>query len=911
MRVVGAVAIVLLLIVSGFAGAIGGLSRPVTAQSYLQGLGAQANASLAANSVTGPIASELRSGGPSSLTASAIEESTATLLGQYGELAAKVPASAWQQEIRAFQTGNFHFLDGYVTAGISVAGIIAVAIVCAATAGIGCVAAVLVVGLIIVIANLLCPISNLFGSSWGCSPPGGAAQSSFNTASALIGKLGEAANVQAVAIANLVQTLTLTQTALSYEAAAAALSQLPNASFNSELDAAQSGVAQQLASIFYADGTTLASIAATGAEDFNYYEGAGNTIGFYCPATFQYPNFRPPTVPDVPGGNTGTAGVCQNSFSSALNLLYGSVYGSWQGISPGTVASPSACPSFFLQNGETVNAQLLNTSGSGILTLVPVEGGPWINMTLTASATGSAWDLNHSLNIPLGGANGMGYHVCSTQFSGSDTVLELFANFAMPLDNAAFWGSIYNSTCGGSACHSSAPTEWVGTPNVLPSGAIGAKGTNYEMFDGSSLNHFLSCVGLVSSSSLSYDASIEGGNTNATMANPAGGCPQAAAQTNLGLNLLILERYAFTVGAAYWGFLRFSLGFTSASQVPVQCLIPSPSQLLPPNTPLNVLQTMNVTTLLNWYQAALRALGNTFNLNSSLNSTTFCGKHPKWSPWNTTVGWGIFAAGFVFVPGSGVKSSDGAVNQNFGKPTTWNYSGLLYIAPTVANLSQIPLNSTFALPVNNPSQLFIQPYLVNNATHGSTTTGLLTVNRTGPIWCNNGHSTGCGSNSLYNIVTGFVIGNSTAGGGLTGSVYPSNVAAGAGVSVYLTACYVAVQGNPTANPTYQRTNTCQFSEARINATGWTCNGNVLYQGGVPVGQCKSGTGPILFGVGTCPGDATPIWGSIVDAVAGALGGSGGLFGFACIVGDVVALLLLVGVVALIAWALVAVVRRRD
>lgn len=857
-------------------------------------------------SALGPMATSMaKTGSITSISGSVYRATVASLLGPYGYLANQIDDQKVHDiELFAASGGRNAHLNPFlgVPAGIiGIGGVVALTLVCAVggveTLGIACLVALAIIGVAIVIAALICPISNLFGSSWGCSPVGAAGAAADGEAQQIVSGFGEAANVQAIAIYNLLQVYNDTEEAMAYEAAAAALNQLPNATFNGPLALLQGGVAQQVGSIFYGDTETMASLYASLLYNFNYYEGSANTLGQYCPVVFNSGG----AAPAVPGGDSTSTGFpqCPISFSGALSLARGQMFGAAGTIATsdlGTSLGYACGPEWFIQSGSSITIPAKTTVGWN-LTLIPIVDNstaspvPWINISVPAESGG--WLENYTFTSGLGGGNGMGYWLCTNSGANVPVSLALYLSYAMPLGATA---NGYNEP---------PSVVWENPSGTLPANTIGSSGAVYALlFNPAGVNiganaHTIYCG--TGTGAINYIAYPFGLNTNTTYncnspPNDFNGAENVeGAQYNIAKYLVAIMNYAQSQASVYWGYLHNLLGYTNKSQVPLRCIIPSPAELLPGNIPIKNLETMNTTQLLAVYIKELQALGLTFGANSTLNSTTICGKHPKWDPGNTTFGWGTYALGYIYVPGSGVRNSNGTALQKFSTPTTWNISGEFYISPTLASLANIPVNTTFSLPELNPVTFFVQPFLKTNASNRAS----LYVNVTGPSWCLDPTRTGCGTNPAYSFVTGYTEGNSSAGAGLTGSVYPNHIDTGASTktAVFITGCYVATNGSSSINPVYTFSNTCLFSEQRINNTGWSCDGNVLYSGGVAIGSCGSGGGPVLVAGNAC----SILFISTIDTAFQSFIGEP----WACLLTWIV----VVVVVLLIIWAIVVIVRR--
>ena len=1066
---------------------------------------------LGSGSAFDSLASTVLTGGAHAVTGAEEEAVGAEMLGPtYGYLASEVSMSAWGS-LASFVAsgGNAHLLpagiplEGLLTIG----GLAALAAICAASAGIGCAIAFVVVAVVALVAEYICPISNFFGSNYGCSSPSGQ-QAAIGTGVLIMSKANQAAQIQAVATTNLLNALNGTANALGYEAAAAALPLLSSPTFDFDQDEVGSGVAQQLGSVFWADAESLASIENALITDMDYYEGAGDGVGYTCPLyipTNGGPEFNLPTF----SGDSSTVLTCGSGFSGTAELAYGQLFGVW-GATPleGTNPTVSATGggAWFLGPDSSLSG-ITGTSGTTTysFTSVNLTQSASFNLTVSDAVGGEFYFENYSVPsaTALGvGTNGGGYSISTPALGGEgpcgdeSSCAPIFVDDGFPLGPAAVL-----------------PTG--GEPQIiwdagasLPSNAANEAGIITQPF--ASGEQGLNCL-----------AKYDGGNVYSCAENLDGNVSQfslyegAGAQLNLGSYLVALAARAVAMGQTYYAFLRYDLGYTSASEVPADCLIPSPSQLLPPNLDYQDMEGLNETSYLSLYMAELNALGKTF-ANASLTSSTICGKHPVWNPDNETgFAFGEYGAGYIYVPNatgtdtvpappsyesttssaaagepstdtvavvagdlmvleatayatqatvptdsqsntwtqlgseettddrtwenvfyayasatgndvisvtnvitedeesvvvlSGVHtapislidytacsatpcsvswtggagdtafvlglsgitvsgygglasigtypegwtnlsygdvgaggtmaemsvgdlgstpasgSASFAVNgvatdglvlfvvlipdgvghpEIFGEPSTWAYSGLIYLGPTVASLGLIEVNETFLLGDANPVNAFVSPFMEP----APDTNGTQRVNTGGPEYCPFGHmnASNCDQTPLELTFLSDLLGNSSIDSGLSGSTYPEGKTAPVGVAVYLTACYQVVNDSSASNPTYARTSTCQFSEERINDTAWTCEGSVLIEDGQVVGSCSVGP-PVLV-----PTGANGCGGVYLNWLAGPIDSLLGFFGpFACPISEVAALLIILVVVILVIYLIAGLVRRRE
>ncbi len=197
--------------------------------------------------------------------------------------------------------------------------------------------------------------------------------------------------------------------------------------------------------------------------------------------------------------------------------------------------------------------------------------------------------------------------------------------------------------------------------------------------------------------------------------------------SNLGSYLGSLEYHAAVNGEEYWSFLR-AAGFDSASQIPADCLVPAPYQVLPAN--LN-LSSLNESQLESLYLAWLNAEGKFYN--SSLSGTAFCGTQAphQFHLGNQTI-WGnlyVNATGYVYLNnGTSPVTAKGTKDPSeaYGNRSTWALADVqLLLMPTLSNIS-IPVGKNWAVPATDPVQVYaIQPALLltlsGNGTENSPT----------------------------------------------------------------------------------------------------------------------------------------------------------------------------------------------
>jgi hypothetical protein len=179
-------------------------------------------------------------------------------------------------------------------------------------------------------------------------------------------------------------------------------------------------------------------------------------------------------------------------------------------------------------------------------------------------------------------------------------------------------------------------------------------------------------------------------------------------------NTLFLN--AETSAKAYWLYLHL-LGYNSSSAVPSNCIIPQPSQVLPPSYSASVGDlTLNQT--LSLYSAWMNALATFFN--TPYNVTNFCHGHPAFNLGYDGL-WSVDTevTGFVYtLPVAaqvfGTRSTWTVNNASTGPNRTANGTArglrtdptalLLYPSTTTLNA---PIGRVQYVPVNDPVLAFV------------------------------------------------------------------------------------------------------------------------------------------------------------------------------------------------------------
>ena len=170
----------------------------------------------------------------------------------------------------------------------------------------------------------------------------------------------------ALGMENQLSALNATVNALGYEGAAAALSQLGNASFNEPLNLAQSGIAGEMAGVLAAQMATVANLEGQAIAITSSELGSANSEGQYCTLSIGGIQTPTPAASSCPTTSvsftypTGTA-----SFGMALNWAQNNV-------------------DEFLNASETMT--IWGGGVAGTVEFIPLDGShPYINMTAPAN----------------------------------------------------------------------------------------------------------------------------------------------------------------------------------------------------------------------------------------------------------------------------------------------------------------------------------------------------------------------------------------------------------------------------------------------------------------------------------------------------------------------------------------------
>lgn len=258
------------------------------------------------------------------------------------------------------------------------------------------------------------------------------------------------------------------------------------------------------------------------------------------------------------------------------------------------------------------------------------------------------------------------------------------------------------------------------------------------------------------------------------------------------------------------------------------------------------------------------------------------------------------------VLGSGITSSAPVAGpQVYANPETWNYSGLISFAPSIAGFSP-SLGEAWLLPDDNPTFASVEPF-TSNVTNPLSGYGY--VNTIGPTVCasgGGGAAANCSTQKSPLMVLDYIGGNSSANAGTTGSVFPTHEdGTGAGYSMYLTECFTAQLGATPENVTYtpSTSGTCGFAHNTIDSTYfYECSDGALV---FNISSCPT-TAPILVVSPNGCGGVYLSW--LAGPIASGLSAIPLIGGIACPLAEGIAILLLLVLVALIVWVVAKIVR---
>jgi hypothetical protein len=724
--------------------------------------------------------------------------------------------------------------EGAATSASVVAGAACI-VTGAETFGITCLAALAGVAIVAGIAYAL---------GWGQASCNTCAGSASNEGMTVIQNAYQKDELVENALVSEISTLNLTENALDYEAASAAVAQLPLNTFSVPEDLAASNVSSQLASIAFGFGAQLSQIQASMVTYFDITLGNPSGYGgFGCPL-FQ------DGLNNYVGANT-VSGGCGAATSGGNEVAWGINNGYYfNAVEQGACAEST----YFIQGGTTV--VVLREGSAPQLTAENLNTGEYLNFTATnwneTNFTSGAWQFNVSGTGTLGWS--------------------LYLSDGMPL-----LGTELEGACQGALYESI--------------GMLGstASGSTYPY----------TSTGM---------AIVAGGGTQAKVGGSTVACSQGAncvelgsltvASLNLYTYLYSLEHTAGNVANAYWSFLHL-LGIYSVSELVSydggKCYIPPPNLLIPSNIPPSELATANATQMLNLYLMVLNALARDFNgTNFSLGSSTFCAHGIPQALGNTSIGFSVYGLGYIYNP-SARDNANGTASQVFANPETWNFSGEIFLAPSLSAIHP-SVNTTWLLPTSQTTFAYVIPMVSNLSIKGYTH-----VVSDAPTTCVV-HDTNCQVGNLYAYVTTLEGNSSHLGGQAYAGGIPSNSTAGN--SVYFAGCYDAESATVFIDPVYA-SGPCLFNVSTLIGSGGPCGvyGGVVTQSGA---SCRSPPPPpppppIAAGCG----GTIFLLSTIVNGLANAFGN---LLGFGCTLAWIVGLLIVVVLVVVVIYIIIAAVR---
>ena len=655
---------------------------------------------------------------------------------------------------------------------LSIGGVaVFIAVVCAATGveslGLGCLAAVAIGVIILGVEYFL-----------GLNAANAAAEAANTAGQALIHAYQLAMWTLAGSRVEIQSLINLTVQAFGYSAAAAALLQIGNLTWNGPLDIVQSGIASNLSAEVAGFGLQEAAIWGSTLESFSQTLGDADSSGYGC-ELLGGQNYGNTTI--TAGAATAT---CGGATSGSFAEPYGTVSSAFAiGGAVGTV--------WYIAKG----AEVWGTQSSGIpgLTL----WSPLTNKTVVIST----WTKNFSMpagdewrvNVSTGGDGEALCEICmALNLASQDS-----------LTTAPFFPLQFN-----------AATNNIGTAGEVSVGGGGVRiAANGESG---------ACSSYGDLSSVTYFA-----------------CP-ADNYLWTGKALAEDESFAFTaqtIGQTYWQFLHI-LGYYTISSIPARCIIPTPNTVLQ-GIPYTELEGTNTTFLFNLYLTYLNQLGYTYNATSYvLNTTTFC-NHPLPVPsGNLTGQFNTYGLGYIYLNGSGLKNANGTAGQTFGNPETWNVSGEVFLQPSLYSMN-VTLNTTWLLSSKQGAWAFVVPLM--NTTSGQVIAAAPTNcvvnggNKSDPC------GTPFAPAAYYlGYIGGGLFGNSTSKNGGPISTKQAPNGQRGNDAVFFTECWVNTAPN-NSSPDFKSAASCAFGVGGITPPPPPCVGHCGGGGGLggSVG-CSSG-----------------------------------------------------------------------
>ena len=750
------------------------------------------------------------------------------------------------------------FLD-YAILGLSITLLAGILILGCTFGPIGCLVGVLVVGLIIAVGIIAYCLTNGLTACFGeLSSPSNTYKrdAAQNQMASLMGGFKEAIINNANTTRTILNAFNATYYALTWEAANAALSQLPNATFSVTQDAFYSGIVPQFISLY--EGTIGAIGSITGAAlntSGNVYgpNGVWGTQGIACVMSveaiyegdyYHAVGYLPVVDPVLQSGFTPQSPACYGESGTPVNTQ---IYGN--------ASSPTLFPGLYAGLTFSPNAPATIAGGESSNSLYYVTHDSTFDSVWTASGTPTTGPYVGYQFIPFAGTGVTWYNYTTTN-----------AAFTFTGPN----GTYYINDYAGCSSSSFSTCLSVGDGRVgaivvatgifpLSANSLHSGGDSLAVsFNVSAPGYSLNTIGILCTPGV-FNAGVTAPETDT---DPFELCdPSSESVVPAGFIMLTA---ATNVGQAYWQFLR-GAGYYSEAAIPTRCIIPNPADIISPNLAGGAayLAGLSPTQILNLYLGYLSLLAHTFNSTSNLTQFGYCGQTIRCETYTNVsscagiAGIGpvpVLAIGDIYIPPAGCEGAIGyACNgENINDPSTWALINVTQLwEPGTGTLSFV-LNQTMLMPYHNPSNLI---YSDNNTAGRNLTceTGAYNV-----LGCSPSNATApyLIPNFLYHIT-----GNSTLN---SGSVYPHDeyAPAGPGWAVNISACASILpsifNGNWAESQNYTRQQTvCQFNETEIRS--WITNDSCLidqqYCGGCPPSGCPCAE------TDTCPPQTTDCPGS--------------------------------------------------
>ncbi|HEV2316255.1 MAG TPA: hypothetical protein VGV89_01600 [Thermoplasmata archaeon] len=511
-------------------------------------------------------------------------------------------------------------------------------------------------------------------------------------AKTVMAAFGNEENLTATSYANLASALNFSSIGFQRMADNAALLQLNRSSYSYPLDLVQSGLAAQMGAIGWAYTRQVGEVITPTINQLNGNGAPGATYASVNPEISS-------------AGGFGLSGAGSLTYTAGASSSFQNYVGG---------------PMISTASGSAATFDVYVPGGTNITEAAPA--GTTLTIAARSYANPLAW-WNVTTSIPSG--SGLQYATVPTPQSGGSY------NFTFT-DSGAGAGSSYIMLSSGTRLPSSSNTplgiDAIGTYFGAGQSSVcgGTAAAQWFWTDPSTfvLAHYATCS-VTTADTPSYKI----------FAGPTGG-------QNFLTWLGKIEWNAALNGNAYWSFLR-SLGYTSASQIPANCIIPAPYQVLPSNLNLGNLTVPQLTSL---YEVWLQGLGNFYNV--TLSGTQFCGQqNARFNLNSVTWGnWAVSTVGSLYI-----ANSSGTFNYN-GKPlgserfsnaSSWAITATqIVLMPTLQQIS-VPVGTRWAVPTNNPVWVYVydtvgycNPQNLTPACQGDTSQILqLTGNGTGTGGC--------------------------------------------------------------------------------------------------------------------------------------------------------------------------------